>query len=122
MAIPEDALRLRDMDPSDLVDYQADLYGPDGVLEDDEVATGFILTPYADAAAMGFELNEEVARLPALVEGGKAVKFWPQVQPDKREDPAWREGYDCGLLLTALTSNNPYRRRQRTIVIRGKQK
>lgn len=106
-------------DPKDVKDYVAQF---DDLLDDGEtIAAGtFTVTPSAEAIALGVGVMSDPA--PAIVESGKSIQFWPEVDAGYYENAAFdRRGITLAFEIEFSTSSSPQRTYQRTFTITFKQ-
>lgn len=129
MVLPPNAkVWTQEMDPADVIDYQATLSGVDGLLETGEQIGTFTLTMSPEGAALGVTISAggvgEGGAAPALFDplGGSsntAVKLWLYVDEEFQADPAFEgSGSSIGITLTVHTNSSPARTRQRTLVVK----
>lgn len=124
MAIPPNAKKFEQpMDPSDVVDYKANLSGEDGLLEDGEKIATFTLTVLAEGVARGLTIGTGI-RAPSKIEGAPGagidtgVQMWFSVDGGHTSDPEFSgTGVDLPVELTVVTDSSPSRTRQRTLVV-----
>lgn len=73
----------------------------------------------AEAVAAGLVISAEAARLPQVVDGGKAIQFWLSIDPSMRLDPMFDgEGVTLPIEATIYTNSIPRREFQRTVAVR----
>jgi hypothetical protein len=122
MTIPASAFVFPQMmDPSDLVDFEADMDGDDGMLESNELIENFTLTLLPEAVALGLTIVNEVRGDDTYVLeniGGTAIRVWLEIDPALRTNAAFLGGgVQLPMELTVWTTSTPSRRRQRTLVV-----
>lgn len=124
MALPPNAkVWTQEMDPADVVDYQAALAGTDGLLEESEQIASFTLTMSAEGAALGVTISEggvgEGGAAPSRIDSNTGVLMWLYVDDAFQDDTAFDgTGISVGITLTVVTNSLPARTRQRTLVLK----
>ena len=128
MAIPPTAARFANpMDPEEVLDFVVPL---EPVLETGEMidpdAGRWSLVLLAEAVALGLEIIEGDPDWPdpALITGSTsfpnntAIRFWARVDPDFQDNAAFQgSGTSLPMEVTAWTTSDPPRRRQRTFLL-----
>jgi len=103
------------MDPKDLIDYIANFAGPIPLLEANETIASFTVALMPEAVLLGILINQDPNRVPAVVQGGKGIQLWFEVNvPDREAEDFSGAGADVGVAFTIITTSNPSRRRERT--------
>jgi len=124
MAIPPNAKSIgQPLDPADVLDFEATLSQgaadstPTPFLLDDENVAGFELVLTSEAMAAGLEIRSG-SGYPAPVIVGTVLTFWLGVEPALQGSTAFNgSGVTVGIELTATTTSNPPRVKQRTFTV-----
>lgn len=119
MAIPPRAYVFPQViDPSDLVEFQMDLSGPDGLLEDKELIASYTLTLLPESVALGLTILT-AAPYALTAPDNVSVRAYFEIAAASRDNAAFSgDGASLPMELTITTSSNPARRFQRTIVLK----
>jgi len=120
MAVPSSAKSLGDpMDPTDIVDYEADM---SGLLQEGENFSSITVALLAEAVALGFNLGPAAwltgTRTTVYDEETEKVLMWASVDPTMWGNSAWNgSGSIMAMEITGVTDSTPTRRYQRTCTI-----
>lgn len=127
MPVPPKAAALPEpISPRDVLDVTAILSkegtavptGPDGgapfLLADEDIAS-FTIATTAEAAALGFQVKSGGKYDPVVI--GTKVQFWVGVLPGMRSSAVFLgEGIKLGAEFVGITTNDPPREKEKTIV------
>lgn len=106
------------MDPGDLLDFVIDwtllLQTVDG--EAIDPANWEVITS-AEAALLGFRVQTGM-RAPQLFDLNRQMRLWFGVDAGNQSDVIWHAGADCAIKLVFQTTTSPFRRYERTFVVR----
>jgi len=116
MAVPPTATSFgRTLDPNEVLDFGVNLAG---ILEPGEQIASYELVLFPEAVALGLTIMSGDGRDHTLFNGDTGVKFWLTIDEDERENGAFDgAGIMLPLEITAVTSSDPERTRQRTFLV-----
>jgi hypothetical protein len=118
MPIPAQAFTFdAPMDPAEILDYEIKLAdGTVKLLEDGETAASYTLTLYPEAVLLGLNIKTGGGYDPT--NDGSIIKVWFDIDVGEQLNEAFDGGgARLAMELTVTTSNNPARKRQRTLVL-----
>lgn len=119
MTTPPSAETFRDsLDPHEIMDF---LYKAEGLLEDGEAVDGgnWSIAVYAESAALGLTIMTGDDRDPSLQDSDTTIRFWMEIDDAYKTNAAFDgDGTELPILITWQTTSTPYRKRQRTILVR----
>lgn len=117
MAIPPKAYRWSQaMDPADRVEFIVEMGGADALLEPEEEVDELTLTLLPEAVLLGLTIETDAY---AMVQPTpSSLKIWFTIDPAYRSSSEFDgDGVSLPMELTVVTTSNPPRTRQRTLVL-----
>lgn len=104
------------MDPSDVIEYEIEFGGDDGLLEVGEQVASYTIVLSAEAVALGLELGTST-RAPSQPTP-TSLRLWFQVNASFRSNAAYSgAGTVFSMEATIVTDATPSRTRQRTLLL-----